>query len=60
MTMKSQAGQAMVEYVVVLVAVLVVLLAPFPGPGDPSVLARLSQSIQKAFQDYSWSLSIPS
>lgn len=60
-----QSGQSIVEYLVVLLAVIVVLLAPLPSlvpgklPGDASVLTQLSVALRGAYADYSWAASQP-
>ncbi|MEY2343028.1 hypothetical protein AB4090_13080 [Acidithiobacillus sp. IBUN Pt1247-S3] len=56
---KREAGQAMAEYLVVTLVVVIVLLAPYPSAGSPSVLTQLVHTIGNAYQDYSRALSIP-
>lgn len=58
-------GQAMIEYLVVALAVIVLLLAPIPSvvPGkttdQASVLTQLSEALRGFYSDYSWAVSQP-
>jgi len=60
-----ESGQSMIEYLVVLLAVVVLLLAPIPSivpgklPGDASVLTQLSVALRGYYADYSWAASQP-
>lgn len=51
----SQAGQAMVEYIVVTLAVVVVLLV---ATAEGSVVMQLNEAIRSFFRAYSFAISI--
>lgn len=53
--MKKQHGQAMVEYIVVTLLVVIVLLA---ASVDGSAIDQLNAAIQSFFKAYSFALSI--
>ncbi len=58
-------GQAMVEYLVVALAAIIILLAPMPSvvPGKTSdhasILTQLSEALRGSYADYSWAASQP-
>ena len=62
---RGELGQSMVEYLVVLLAVVVILLAPIPSivpgklPDKASVLTQLSVALRGAYADYSWAAAQP-
>ena len=62
---KTQGGQSMIEYLVVLLAAVVILLAPIPSivpgklPDNASVLTQLSAALRGFYSDYSWAVSQP-
>ncbi|MDD3761484.1 MAG: hypothetical protein PHO57_11755 [Acidithiobacillus sp.] len=64
-TGKTQRGQSMIEYLVVLLAAVVILLAPIPSivpgtlPDNASVLTQLSVALRGFYSDYSWAASQP-
>ncbi|MEL5848028.1 MAG: hypothetical protein U7M05_01520 [Candidatus Igneacidithiobacillus chanchocoensis] len=61
----ADAGQAMIEYLVVALALIVALLLPIPSivpgklPDHASVLTQLSAALRGAYADYSWAAAQP-
>jgi len=62
---RAEAGQAMIEYLVVALALIVALLLPIPSivpgklPDHASVLTQLSAALRGAYADYSWAAAQP-
>ena len=53
----QQSGQAMIEYVVVCSALVLVLV--ISAGDDKSALMQLINAFQRAFRDYSYIISLP-
>ncbi|WP_308387762.1 hypothetical protein [Acidithiobacillus sp. AMEEHan] len=58
-------GQAMIEYLIIALAIIFALLIPIPSivpgklPDQASVLTQLSVALRGAYADYSWATSQP-
>lgn len=63
---KRESGQSMIEYLLVLLFVIVLLLAPYPEskpeshePPGPPLLTLLSEALRGFYSDYSAAVSKP-
>ncbi len=50
-------GQAMAEYVIILLTAVIILAIPWGG--HPAPVVQLVDALRQFYTDYSWNLSLP-